>query len=193
MATGATPNSAINPYATAADLTDLRDWRWLADRLSDDNTRPANAAAVQAHSLVARALRWASAEIESAVTCGNRYRPEDLIELTETQTVPTAQGGDGSTQGYVVAKEMVIGLCCDLAAWWLEKRRKPGAKPETVAGVAEAFATLDRLRIGERVFPIADSQSAGLPDVVAVEESTDLEQAGIPMTERAIRFFGGRR
>lgn len=192
-ATGATPNSSFTAYAGVADCTDLRDWRQWADYLNDDNTRPASAAAVQSSLLLGRALKWASGEIESAVTVGKRYKPEDLIELTEAQVIPTAQGGDGVQTGSVVAKELLIALTVDLAFWWCVKRRKSGIKPSEVAGVEEALDKLERLRLGERVFPINDTQDAGLPDVTPLDSWTDPATAAEPISVRASRFFGSRR
>lgn len=190
--TGATPNSSFFAYASAVDCTDLRDWRQWADCINDDNTRPVNAGAVQGSNLLLRALKWASAEIESAVTVGQRYRPEDLLELTENQIITTAQGGDGVQTGPVVAKELLIALTVDLAFWWLKKRRFPGIKPDQVSGVEEAFDKLERLRLGERVFPIGATQDAGLPDVVTTDANRTIVDTSEPITSRASRFFGCR-
>lgn len=170
--------SATSAYAAATDCTALRDWRQWADYLKDDNTRHASAGAVEGDANVARALRWASAELESAVTIGNRYKPSDLTDMAASTTV---------------SKELLINLVVDLAFWWVVKRRKPGIKPDQVAGVGEALDMLERLRLGERVFPFTDTQSAGLPDVVALDEETHVETAAEPVSVRANRFFGVRR
>lgn len=193
-ATGALPNSSATPYAAITDVTDLRDYRQWADLFNDDNTRLTSAVAVQNHALTLRALRWASAQIESAVTVGMRYKPEDLIELTESQIIPIAQGGDGIQSAFVVAKEMLINLTVDLAFWWLKKRRYASIKPDQISGAQEALDTLEYLRRGERVFPILDSQDAGVgADVVPLDIETDVQTAAEPISVRAGRFFGMRR
>ena len=201
MATGASPNSSITAYATGEDMLQSRDWRQVADLLQDPTTRtgastsPASRVAALAlftteDAVGYRALRWASGQIEAAVTCGARYSPEDMLELTESQTASQAQGG-GS--GYTVARDLIVGLCCDLAFWWLVKRRKPGVKPDQVAGVQEALDLLERLRLGERVFPIGESQQAGLASVVPLDTETRVTEAAEPLSVRAGRFFGSRR
>lgn len=201
--TGAAPNSSVVAYANGTDMVANRPWTHLADLLVEPSTRagapspPDSSAAVvtlldTADSVGYRALRWASAEIEAAVTCGGRYKPEDLRELLEVQVIPTAQGGDGVTTAYMVGRDLLVGLCCDLAYWWLVKRRKPGVKPKDVAGAEEALYKLQDLRTGERIFPFADTQDAGLPEVAALDSETNITQAATPMSVVASRFFGDR-
>lgn len=174
----ATVNSASSAYASGTDLVEARDWRAVGDLIKDDNTRPASSGAVAVATIVTTALKNASGQIEMAATAGARYQPEDLSALAA-----------GSTVGGAALK----GLTCDLAFWWLSKRRKPGARPEDVAGVPEALDCLDRLRNGERIFPFTETQEAGLADVVALEEGLDVREAAEPLSERASRFFGSRR
>lgn len=194
---GATPNSSFTGYCTGADLVAARDLRQWGDCLNDDNTRATEAqvlsSAVNIDGTLYRAIRWASGTIEAAVTAGMRYRPEDLLELMESQTIPASQNGDGVTVGFVVGRDLLVGLACDLAYWWAVKRRKVGAKPEQIAGVAEALDLVERLRLGERIFPIRDTQDAGLAAVTPMDEFRNAECEAVPITLRASRFFGSGR
>lgn len=197
-AIGSPPNSSFTGYCAAADLVAHRDYRQWADLVNDDNTRLADAAAVTTNAsttdgVLYRAIRWASGMIEAAVTTGNRYRPEDLLELFDLQTIPAVQGGNGSTTGYTVGRDLLVGLCVDLAYWWATKRRFPGKKPEDVSGAEEALELLERLRIGERIFPIAATQDAGLAEVTPIDFETNVRDSADPITVRAGRFFGSRR
>jgi hypothetical protein len=202
-ATGATPYSSVTAYATGADMVANRDWRALADFLTDPSdsttnpTRPTTQAAVLTifttqDAIGYRALRWASAQIEAAVTAGQRYQPEDLLVMTQQQIIPTAQGGDGVLTGYMVGRDLLVGLACDLAFWWLVKRRKSGIRPEEVSGVWDALDMLDRLKGGERIFPFQETQLAGLPETSALDDYTDVTQAAVPVSVTASRLFGQR-
>jgi hypothetical protein len=178
-----TVNSSLTAYALPTDLTDLRSWVAIADLLEDPSTstalptRTLNRAAVEAHALVARSLKWASSEIESAVTAGQRYDPLDLQALLASSSV---------------GAELLKGLTCDLAFWWLTKRRKTGAKIQDIAGCWDAFEKLDRLKAGERIFPFADAQSAGLPEVSPLDANGDVVRDSVPVTQNAFRMFGCR-
>lgn len=180
---GAAVTSSGTAYAAPADLTDLRSWVAVADLLEDPATstatptRTANRAAVEGHPLVARALKWASGELESAVTAGTRYVPDDLNNLYA---------------GASVGKEMLIGLVCDLAFWWLTKRRKTGARIEDIAGVFDAFEKLDRLKRGDRIFPFTDTQAAGLPETSPLDAAGNVVADAVPITLSAVRMFGVR-
>lgn len=178
-----TVNSSATAYALPTDLTDLRSWVAIADLLEDPATstalptRTLSRSAVEAHALVARSLKWASGEIESAMTVGQRYDPLDLQALQ-------ASGA--------VGREMLIGLTCDLAFWWLTKRRKTGARMQDIAGVYDAFEKLDRLKHGENIFSFADSQQAGLPEVSPLDALGDVTVDSVPVTQNASRLFGCR-
>lgn len=180
---GAPITSSGSAYAVSTDLTDLRSWVAIADLLEDPATstatptRTATRAAVEGHPLVTRALKWASGEIESAVTAGNRYVPDDLVGLAASSTV---------------GKEIIIGLVCDLAFWWLTKRRKTGAKIEEIAGVFDAFEKLDRLKRGDAIFPFTDTQKAGLPELSPLDAAGNVIADAMPITVSAYRMFGQR-
>lgn len=201
--TGSLPNSSVVAYASGDDMVAARAWTQLADLLVDPTTRtgtvtpPNSSAAVittftTVDGLGYRALRWASAQIEAAVTAGQRYKPEDLQTLAQLQIIPIAQGGDGSTTAFMVGRDLLVGLCCDLAFWWLTKRRKPGVRPEQVSGVYDALAMLDALARGERIFPFTETQAAGLPEVAVLDRETDISQASEPLSVVASRMFGHR-
>jgi len=203
MASGSLPRSSVTAYATGADMVASRDYRQIADLLTEPSTRtaqaspPSTAAEVETYFTTSnatgyRALRWASGQIEAAVTIGGRYLPEDLQELSEAQVIPTPQGGDGSTTAYMVGRDLLVGLTCDLAFWWLCKRRKPGIKAEDVAGASEALDMLDMMRRGDRIFPIQETQEAALPEVVTTIDGVLIEDSAEPVSLRADRFFGLR-
>lgn len=147
-----TPSGVSTPYATAADLFVYHDWQQVADLLRDgDGPRPTRVAMADTTgvpgSLLSALLLAASGELESACLIGNRYSTADLQALT------------GS--GLARLKKLVA----DLAFWTLAQRRQPGASdPDKVPGAKQALAELDRLRDGQRIFGLAESAEAGLPD-----------------------------
>lgn len=173
----ATVNSASAAYATGSDLVTSRDYRQVGDFLKDDNTRPATSGDVAGDAIVGVALKWASGQVEAAATVGQRYAHGEL----------TALAGSGTVGG-----ELLKGLVCDLAFWYLAKRRKPSLRQDDVAGVPEAYELLDRLRAGERVFPFSETQDAGLADVVALDRADNPVTEAEPLSTRAVRFFGHR-
>jgi hypothetical protein len=191
-AIGSLPNSSYFAYATPADLLIYHDTRQIADTLKDDDTREASGN-IATNPVVLAMLRTASAEVEAAVTTGNRYRPEDLLEMFDSAIIPENQGGDGILTGTVVGGELLKKLTCDLAFWNLCKRRRQGLRPEAVSGALEALDLLERLRIGERIFPIAETQDAGLPEAAPLtSDAQAIKRSKISMAERAPRFFGHR-
>lgn len=181
-------NSSFVAYATPADLVECYDSRVIGDLIGDANQRE-NVAAIQSSTVVARALKVASGEIEYAVTCGKRYTPADLLAFYVNEVIPTDQGGNGVLTGTTVACEMLKSLCCDLAFWWLTKRRHPEKQLMDVEAARIAHETLDKLRMGERIFPFLETQGAGLPEVVSTDPGRTVGEYR-SMTSQATRFFG---
>lgn len=91
--------------------------------------------------ILVNALVRASGEIEMAAMVGERYRPADLQALRDSGTV---------------ASSALTGLTADLCFWHLAKRRHPPMDQKEVPGAAEAYETLERLRVGEKVFPFEE-------------------------------------
>lgn len=182
-------------FATADDLVEYRDWRQVADLLSDDDTRPgggigskgACVAVVTDTSAGGRALRAASAEIEAACYRGGRYTRADLQRLLVDIT--DADGGPAK----VVARELLIQLTCDIAFWILTKRKKPDADPRRVAGVLEAMAKLEALRLGEAVFPFYETTEAAHTDIAPLDPNVDKTNYRLtPLSQIGFRVFGVR-
>lgn len=167
-----TPNTTATPYASGSDLVIKRDWRTVGDLITDDDTRPANAAAVAASSVVADAMLTASGEIESSCYYGGRYSTADLTALTGA--------------GQALLKQ----ICCDLAFWILKKRRSPSVNPDQVSGAMEAFEKLDKLRLGEKIFPFTETADASLGEShQAIDPNSTTNP---PISSIARRYFGGR-
>lgn len=167
-----TPNTTAVPYATGTDLVTKRDWRTVGDLITDNDVRPPNAAAVAASPIVADALLTASGEIESSCYYGGRYSTQDLVALTGA--------------GQALLKQ----ICCDLAFWILKKRRSPALTPDQVSGAMEAFEKLDKLRLGEKIFPFEETADASLGETtVAIDPNSTTNP---PVSSLARRYFGGR-
>jgi hypothetical protein len=158
-------------------LVVYRDWRHVADLIRDDDTRAVSQAAVVSDAVVARAMSAASGLVETACFRGGRYTTEDLQAIVAGN----------------VCKEFLIQLVCDLAFWTLLKRRKPDMRPENVAGVTDALETLQRLKLGEAIFPFLESADAGDMDFTMLDPfaSKSVFQA-VPLDQFAYRMFGQR-
>lgn len=178
--------STLTSFASGADLVTYRDWRVVADLLNDDDTRVANSAAVQGHATVALALKTASGQIESAVYRGGRYTRADLQRLLASFT-------DDEGTGARVAADMLKHLTCELAFWFLLKRRKPDIRPEMVAGIPEALEMLERFRLAEAVFPFYETVDSQGTDIAPFDsEVTKSTYVYEPLSRQSIRMFGTR-
>lgn len=167
-----TPATSDVGYCTPAEALRHHDARQWGDLVSDADSR-ADAGALASDPTMAALLLRASGEVESACFAGSRYRAIDLKALLDG-------GGAGS--------ELLRGLVADLAFWAAKKRRHPGVTPEQVPGAAAALESLRGLRLGERVFPFAESAAAGLSSRVPTF------RGGGPgrTVGRARRYFGRR-
>lgn len=167
------PNSSSSAYATVDDLLRYYDWRNVADLINDvDNAPRPSRETVEADAdgVVAAALGSASGQIESACLVAGRYQPEDLAALTG------------------VSQKFLVKLTCDLAFWELTIRRVPDADETTVA--KHALEVLDRLRLGERIFGLTETQDAGNPTTAFVTQQ-QIDQLNFSSTV-ARRYFGCR-
>lgn len=169
--------SSSTAFATGADLIVYRDWRHVADLVRDDDTRLPSSTSVANDATVAKALSAASGLIETACFRGGRYTPSDLTQILSG----------------TVCKEFLVSMTCDLAFWILLKRRKPDANPRNVAGVTEALDTLEKLKLGEAVFPFVEVGDAGVMDYTMLEPgATKSTASAIPLDTFAYRMFGLR-
>lgn len=165
-------------YATGSDLVIYHDARRLGDLIADTDIR-VSAGAVPTHATVTAMLSRASGAVNMSAQVGGRYTPEDLEALTDDNA------------------EALKGLVCDLANWYLEKRRNSTLKMEDVGGAVEAHQILEALRDGELVFPTPGALEATGTNVVENEATgncaTDACNSRYGDTVNAARRFFGRR
>jgi len=129
--------------ATVQDLIDRYDRALLADLARDDGTAEANLAT---NARILAALRGASGEVRSAIFQGKRYTLEDLNNLPEDD------------QAYL--KDLV----CSLALLRLTAARVTTIGEETWRVLRDDVRDkLEQLASGQRIFPTAGAQEAGLP------------------------------
>lgn len=134
------------PYATAQDMLDRIDSRWLRQLVYDNNT-VATEEQFLASARVAAMLSDAAGKILASARQGERYSKADLDGLT----------GDGLS--FLVALNVYLaagGLAC--------VRQIPADKiAETLPQYGEALATLQQLQLGNVIFDIDLAADAGLP------------------------------
>lgn len=173
-----TPIVTTVPYCSAASLFNYHDRDQIADFLRDgDDPRPSRAAMLDPASpsgaSLFRLLLAACGELESAALAGGRYSPADLQALTD------------SGEAYLEK------LVADLAFWRLAQRRQPGsADPGKVPGAKQALEELGRLRTGERIFGLLETQKAGIPKTSAPDPTG---RCGPNVIRRSNRMFGTHR
>ena len=157
-------------YATAGDLVNYHDARQIGDWCRDDGTRETNLAN---NGAVSAALLRASGEVELAVMVAQRYSLADL------QAFPA-----GSP-----ALQALVGLVCDIAYCFLAERRVPDVTK--LSAWLRSQELLQRLREGERVFPLQDQTAAGgqMEEVDMTTQSDGLKHG---LTDVASRYFGSR-
>lgn len=142
-------------YATPADLLVRYDARLLGDLVQDANVRLTSAQLLTDANVIA-ALLDASGLIESACFVGQRYTSANLNGLT------------GNSLG------LIKRLTCDFAFAFLRMRR--GYDYEQFPLVKESYKLLDRLRLGERVFDVAEVEAKGNPTSNVISLATILAQ-----------------
>lgn len=174
-----TPVTSATPYCTTARLLDYCDWTlvadWAADPSSPNEPRPTRAALLDATSdagkIVARFLAAGASDIEQACFARGMYVPADLAALTGNAAVGLEK------------------LNAGLTLWGLANRRNPGsADMAKIPGAKAALDTLEALRKGEKVFPLAAQIDAGSGmDAVPFVDGTDPNR----LVNRLSRLFGG--
>lgn len=143
------------PYATAQDMLDRIDSRWLCQLVNDDNT-PATTLQFIASTRVAAALSDAAGKILASALQGKRYTKDSLLTLQD----------DGLS--------LLVWLNVQLAAGNLANARQIPVKDmaDTLPAYGEALAFLQQLQMGNVIFDIN-------PDTVNPNA-----QAGLPATQR---------
>jgi phage gp36-like protein len=134
------------PYATAQDMIDQIDNRWLFQLVLDNNI-PATEAQFLASVRVEAALSSAAGRILASALQGKRYTKAVLDGLT----------GDGLA--------LLVWLNVQLAAGHLASARQIPAKEmaETLPTYGEAQAFLQQLQLGNVIFDVDANALAGIP------------------------------
>lgn len=162
--------SSATAYCSVAEFLKRSDLRTVGQLASDTNVAVAEADLPYNVNVLA-ALDDASGMLESACLAGERYTPVDLLGLT------------GVTAAFL---RMLVST---LAMGRLVMRR-PDKKYPMPPDYEEALAWLDRLRLGERVFSILETQKAGHYQIDDIREQ-DLVKLNLA-TYQAMRLFGVR-
>lgn len=141
-----TPAGNASPYLTAAQLLKLVDWRLVADAVAEGNPRPSRAAVLDptdpAGINCLELLAAASGDVESNCLRGSIYTAADLAALT---------GNSAADLRALVAGCVVVRLA---------GRRQPGM--DKLSALAEwTQKKLESLRLGEKVFALAEQMDAG--------------------------------
>lgn len=170
--------TSATAYATAADLFTYCDWTIVADALRDDDgPRPGKATLLDTASdtgarLAALCLAG-TGDLLAACQARGQYAPADLAALT------------GATLGKLKA------TCAGLTLARVFGRRWPATgKPDELPAVKDAKDMLERLRVGEHVFGLAENIAAGEGLGTLPLNATGYRN-GVVVTE-AGRFFGSR-
>jgi hypothetical protein len=163
-----TVNSSFTAYCTASQFTSLFDWRPFGQYCVDTDTPPANVAAFQSNPVLLNKLQVASGLIEMAATRGARYDPTDLVALVTPVNAVIANGGWA-----------LIQMCAGLAAFEIVGRRMEGLPEYIVDSIERSQAMLVALENGEKIFPFADAQQAGLLHDY-LETSVDVQNRNLP-------------
>lgn len=135
-------------FASAQDLIDRVDVRWLGLLVLDDGTR-ATEAQVLASDRVAAALEDAAGFILSYALQGGRYTSAMLDALTGASAA------------------LLVRLNVDLAAALLaEARQVPLADIEkTIPGYGRTMKFLEQLQLGNVIFDVEEAKNAGTPKI----------------------------
>ena len=135
-------------FATAQDMLDRIDSRWLC-QLVYDNNPVATEAQFLASTRVADCLADASGMILAYALQGKRYSVEDLEGLT----------GDGA--------KFLVKLTVDIAAAFLAEARQLPAEDiaRAVPGYGRAMKILEQLQLGNIIFQVDAAGEAGVPHI----------------------------
>lgn len=164
------PNSQPASYLTVDEFLKRKDWRTVADFVSDADVRVTQSSLTSDANLQA-VLDDAAGMVEAACLAGNRYQPADLAALTG------------------VAKAFRDRLIADLAMGLLIERR-PDKKTPLPQSFERALAELEDLRFGKWIFGLKETQDAGLMDFE--KDNENIREDRNLTTYKASRFFGSR-
>lgn len=135
-------------FATAQDVVDRIDVRWLGDLILDDNTRGTEAQVLGSTRLAA-CLEDAAGIILAYALQGQRYSRTDLASLTD--------------EGLALLVRLNVDMAATLLA---EGRQVPQADIEkTIPGYGRSMGLLQQLQLGNVIFEVAAAARAGIPDI----------------------------
>jgi phage gp36-like protein len=154
-------------FATAQEMLDRIDSRWLCQLVFDDNT-VATEEEFLASTRVADCLDDASGMVLAYALQGKRYSVADLEGLTG------------------VGQKLLVKITVDIAAAFLAEARQLPAEDiaRAVPGYGRAMQFLEQLQLGNIVFHVEDNMQAGLP-------STQIQCS--TLVSSASRLFGDVR
>lgn len=167
-----TPVSGTTAFASPQQMTARYDWRTLARLLSDADTPLTTQTLVENSSILLALLRASSGDVEMACANKGRYTVADLQVLVGTNA------GEGLAD---------LVACLTL---WRCYRRRPNRDAAMPPDVEHAYATLAQLEHGDRIWPLQETEDAGVLDDVIDTESDIANANGIVV--QAQRFFGTR-
>lgn len=172
------PNSAPSAYITAEEFFDFVDYNLIGEVLADTRgqaytlqqlTTPGE----QANTRLNNILMAASGLVEMEAMAGRMYTAESLMALTGN------------------AKKRLHKIIADLAVFDCYCRRDGADPPQNIIlRYQEAVKVLDRLRLGDMIFPFLETEQAGLPSTQPITLS-QMFNAGRPSLLMP-RFFGQR-
>ena len=154
---------------SAAEYLKRRDWRRVADLVSDTDARPTEAS-LASNANLAACLLDATGVCEQAALKGGRYTPADLAALTGA------------------AQAAMYRLLTHLTDWFIADRR-PADNPMPPA-CQWAFDQIGLLEQGQRIFGFQETADAGRTDHEVESDADVVDRNGIVV--QAERFFGRR-
>lgn len=158
-----TPNTNATSYLTVTQFLSRADPRVVGDLVSQDGNR-VPPAALLTNQVLLSSLSDVSGELESIACRAARYNPADLVAML-------TNGGVGAA--------LILRVLTDMCMFSLWKPRMGPFPEEHKSGMR----ALDALGNGERIFPFAEAQQAGLIGSARIDEWNLL-------AHRAKRFFG---
>lgn len=162
-------------YITSTQFVRQYDRTRVCELLANGGDDPIAVSALSTNEKLADFLEAASGLIDSACLVAERYSPESLQTLADD---------DDSRSGALLRR-----IAGDLAYGMLIASRGLSLAEVTQQApmYAMALSFLESLRLGERLFPIDETEAAGLPDVVKV--GSTLDTAGTSINSKT-RLWG---
>lgn len=177
--------SGTTAYLSAAELLVFIDSRQVASMLRDDEAAdlPTTANMIDGSNaygaILVEMLAAGSGEVEAACLPRGQYSAADLAAIY-------ASGTNAARH----LKRVTAG--CTILALFGRRHTAGGSNVAEYLSVMQAQDALERLRVGEHVFGLAENIEAGKGMATARLEGTETGQPDTPTIETAERFFGKR-